>query len=74
MRSTVWVNNYLSRIRQLGLIKVEKRTKKGYPNYRVTELGMEKYQKFYLKFLIDGCPVEKLDQLIKQYTKIIREA
>lgn len=67
------LNNYLSRIRQLGLIKVEKRTKKGYPNYRLTKLGIEKYQKFYLKFLIDKCPVEKLDQLIKQYNKITRE-
>lgn len=67
------LNNYLSRIRQLGLIKVEKKTKKGYPNYRVTELGMEKYQKFYLKFLIDRCPVEKLDQLIQQYNMIIKE-
>ena len=67
------LNNYLSRIRQLGLIKVEKKNKKGYPNYKITELGKEKYQKFYLKFLIDRCPVKKLDQIIQQYNKIIGE-
>jgi hypothetical protein len=67
------LNNYLSRIYKLGLIDIKKRNKKRYPYYVLTTFGLEKFQKFYLKFLIDRCPVEKLDKLIQQFIKIIRE-
>ena len=65
------LNNYLSRIRKLDLIKIKK-AKSGYPFYTMTQFGMEEYQKFYLKFFIDRCSVEKLDKLIEQFDKIFR--
>ena len=67
------LNNYLSRIRKLDLIKIKK-AKRGYPFYTMTQFGMKEYQKFYLKYLVDSCSVEKLDKLIEQFDKIFRES